>query len=86
MKSPKFTGSDSPLILKALDGTFKALRVLGCFSERAVELALYKLEDMTNTWYDTLLLGRPIGAAPLIWDVFTKFFMNNFLSDYQKQK
>ncbi|XP_070022164.1 uncharacterized protein [Nicotiana sylvestris] len=32
-----------------LDGTLKALCALGCSSERAVELAVYKLEDMTNT-------------------------------------
>nr|XP_009777490.1 PREDICTED: uncharacterized protein LOC104227052 [Nicotiana sylvestris] len=45
-----------------------ALSALGCSNERAVELAAYKLEDMANTWYETVLLGRPAGAAPLIWD------------------
>ncbi|XP_070019631.1 uncharacterized protein [Nicotiana sylvestris] len=32
-----------------LDGTLKALRALGCSSEKVVELAAYKLEDMANT-------------------------------------
>ncbi|PHT32471.1 RNA polymerase II C-terminal domain phosphatase-like 2 [Capsicum baccatum] len=50
LKSLKFTGSDSSADPQSfLDGTFKALRALGCSSERAVELALYKLEDMANT-------------------------------------
>ncbi|XP_070036350.1 uncharacterized protein [Nicotiana tomentosiformis] len=53
-----------------LDGTLKALRALGCSSERAVELTTYKLEHMANTWYETILLGRPAGAAPLTWDEF----------------
>nr|XP_033513667.1 uncharacterized protein LOC117278319 [Nicotiana tomentosiformis] len=56
LKSPKFIGS--------------ALHALGCSSERAVELAAYKLEDMANTWYETVLLGRTGGAAPLTWDEF----------------
>ncbi|XP_070028685.1 uncharacterized protein [Nicotiana sylvestris] len=42
-----------------LDGTLKALRALGCSSERAVELAAYKLEDMANTWYETLVIYAP---------------------------
>ncbi|KAK4716520.1 hypothetical protein R3W88_014858 [Solanum pinnatisectum] len=41
LKSPKFT-----------DGTFRALRLLGCSSERSVELETYKLEDIANTWYE----------------------------------
>ncbi|KAM3395598.1 hypothetical protein P3S68_004604 [Capsicum galapagoense] len=50
LKSLKFTGSDSSADSQSfLDGTFKALRALGCSSERAVELALYKLKDMANT-------------------------------------
>ncbi|WMV54710.1 hypothetical protein MTR67_048095 [Solanum verrucosum] len=50
LKSPKFTGSDSSADPQSfLDGTFKALRALGCSSERSVELAAYKLEDMANT-------------------------------------
>ncbi|XP_070045441.1 uncharacterized protein [Nicotiana tomentosiformis] len=53
-----------------LDRTLKALRALGCSSERAVKLVAYKLEDMANTWYGTILLGRPAGAAPLTWDEF----------------
>ncbi|XP_075077177.1 uncharacterized protein LOC142163922 [Nicotiana tabacum] len=54
-----------------LDGTLKALRALGCSSERAMKLVAYKLEDMANTWYGTILLGRPAGAAPLTWDEFS---------------
>ncbi|XP_070045893.1 uncharacterized protein [Nicotiana tomentosiformis] len=69
-----------------LDETLKALRALGCSSERAVELAAYKLEDMANTWYETMLLGRPTGATPLTWDEFTKLFMNHFLTDSLMQK
>nr|XP_009802014.1 PREDICTED: uncharacterized protein LOC104247647 [Nicotiana sylvestris] len=54
LKSPKFTGSDNSADPQSfLDGTLKALRALGCSSERAVELAAYKLEDMANTWYET---------------------------------
>lgn len=87
LKSPRFTGSDSSADTQSfLDGTFKALRALGCSSERAVELATYKLEDMANTWYETVLLGRPAGAAPLKWDEFTKLFMDHFLPDSQRQK
>ncbi|XP_070023683.1 uncharacterized protein [Nicotiana sylvestris] len=69
-----------------LDGTLKALRDLGCSSERVVELATYKLKDMANTWYETVLLGRPAGAAPLTWDEFTKLFKNYFLLDSLMQK
>ncbi|XP_070003270.1 uncharacterized protein [Nicotiana sylvestris] len=69
-----------------LDGTLKALRALGCSSERGVELATYKLEDMANTWYETVLLGRPAGAAPLTWDEFTKLFKNHFLPDSLMQQ
>ncbi|XP_075079792.1 uncharacterized protein LOC142165049 [Nicotiana tabacum] len=69
-----------------LDGTLKALRALGCSSERAVELTAYKLEDMANTWYETVLLGRPTGAAPLTWDEFTKLFKNHFLPDSLMQQ
>uniref|UniRef100_A0A1U7WHU4 Uncharacterized protein LOC104226524 n=1 Tax=Nicotiana sylvestris TaxID=4096 RepID=A0A1U7WHU4_NICSY len=59
LKSPKLTGSDNSADSQGfLDGTLKALRALGCSSERAVELAAYKLEDMANTWYETVLLGR----------------------------
>ncbi|KAH0746130.1 hypothetical protein KY285_007787 [Solanum tuberosum] len=80
LKSPKSTGYDSSVDPQSfLDGTFKALRVLGCSSERLVELETYKLEDMANTWYEIVLLGRPTGAVPLKWDELTKLFMDNFL-------
>ncbi|XP_075083715.1 uncharacterized protein LOC142167463 [Nicotiana tabacum] len=69
-----------------LDGTLKALRALGCSSERDMELAAYKLEDMANTWYEMVLLGRPAGAPPLTWDEFTKLFKNNFLPDSLMQQ
>nr|XP_016464696.1 PREDICTED: uncharacterized protein LOC107787615 [Nicotiana tabacum] len=69
-----------------LDGTLKALRALGCSSERVVELATYKLEDMANIWYETILLGRPAGATPLTWDKFSKLFMDHFLPDSLRQK
>ncbi|XP_075096222.1 uncharacterized protein LOC107778573 [Nicotiana tabacum] len=51
-----------------------------------MELATYKLEDMANTWYETVLLGRPAGAPPLTWDEFTKLFKNHFLPDSLMQK
>ncbi|XP_070035732.1 uncharacterized protein [Nicotiana tomentosiformis] len=87
LKSPKFTGSDNLTDPQSLlDGTLKALRALGCSSERAVELATYKLEDMANTWYETVLLGRQAGAAPLTWDEFSKLFMDHFLPDSLRQK
>ncbi|XP_075103697.1 uncharacterized protein LOC142178267 [Nicotiana tabacum] len=87
LKSPKFTGSDNLVDPQSfLDGTLKALRALGCSSERAVELTTYILEDMANTWYETVLLGRPAGAASLTWDEFTKLFMNHFLPDSLVQK
>ncbi|XP_070034267.1 uncharacterized protein [Nicotiana tomentosiformis] len=41
---------------------------------------------MANTWYETVLLGRPAGATPLTWDEFTKLFMNHFLPDSLMQK
>ncbi|XP_033515511.1 uncharacterized protein [Nicotiana tomentosiformis] len=66
LKSPKFTGSDNSADPQSfLDGTLKALCALACSSKRVVELASYKLEDMANTWYETVLLGRPAGAVPL---------------------
>nr|XP_009769349.1 PREDICTED: uncharacterized protein LOC104220221 [Nicotiana sylvestris] len=78
LKSPKFTGSDNSADPQSfLDVTLKVLRALGCSSERAVELASYKLEDMANTWYETVLLGMPVEAAPLIWDEFTMLFKNH---------
>ncbi|XP_070050829.1 uncharacterized protein [Nicotiana tomentosiformis] len=87
LKSPKFTGSDNLADTQSfLDGTLKALRALECSSERVVELATYKLEDMANIWYENVLLGRPAGAAPLTWDEFTKLFMNYFLPDSLMQK
>ncbi|XP_070003336.1 uncharacterized protein [Nicotiana sylvestris] len=55
-------------------------------SERALELASYKLEDMANTLYETVLLGRPAGVAPLTWDEFTKLFKNHFLPNSLMQK
>nr|XP_009770529.1 PREDICTED: uncharacterized protein LOC104221216 [Nicotiana sylvestris] len=87
LKSPKFTGSDNLADPQGfLDGTVKALHTLGCSSERAVELATYKLEDMANTWYETVLLGRSAGAPPLIWDEFTQLFKNHFLPDSLMQQ
>ncbi|XP_070032913.1 uncharacterized protein [Nicotiana tomentosiformis] len=87
LKSPKFTGYDNSADPQSfLDGTLKALRALGCSSERSVDLATYKLEDMANTWYGTILLGRPARAAPLTWDEFTKLFMDHFLPDNLMQK
>nr|XP_009777092.1 PREDICTED: uncharacterized protein LOC104226736 [Nicotiana sylvestris]XP_009777093.1 PREDICTED: uncharacterized protein LOC104226736 [Nicotiana sylvestris]XP_009777094.1 PREDICTED: uncharacterized protein LOC104226736 [Nicotiana sylvestris]XP_009777096.1 PREDICTED: uncharacterized protein LOC104226736 [Nicotiana sylvestris]XP_009777097.1 PREDICTED: uncharacterized protein LOC104226736 [Nicotiana sylvestris]XP_009777098.1 PREDICTED: uncharacterized protein LOC104226736 [Nicotiana sylvestris] len=87
LKSPKFTGSDNLADPQGfLDGTLKALCALGCFSERAVELAAYKLEDMANTWYETVLLGRLAGAPPLTWDDCTKLFKNHFLLDSLMQQ
>ncbi|XP_075112286.1 uncharacterized protein LOC142182173 [Nicotiana tabacum] len=41
---------------------------------------------MANTWYETVLLGRPTGAAPLTWDEFTKLFKNHFLPDSLMQQ
>ncbi|XP_070004165.1 uncharacterized protein [Nicotiana sylvestris] len=41
---------------------------------------------MANTWYETLLLGRPAGAAALTWDEFTKLFKNHFLPDSLMQQ
>ncbi|XP_070026314.1 uncharacterized protein [Nicotiana sylvestris] len=41
---------------------------------------------MANTWYETVLLGRPAGAAPLTWDGFTKLFKNHFLPDSLMQQ
>ncbi|XP_019267733.1 PREDICTED: uncharacterized protein LOC109245018 [Nicotiana attenuata] len=64
-----------------LDGTLKALRALGCSSERVMELAAYKLEDMANTWLEIVLQGRPAGAAPLTWDEFSKLSMDHFPPD-----
>nr|XP_009771404.1 PREDICTED: uncharacterized protein LOC104221942 [Nicotiana sylvestris] len=82
LKSPKFTGSDNSADPQSLlDGILKALRALGCSSERVVELVAYKLEGMANTWYGTILLGRPARAAPLTWYEFTKLFKNRFLLD-----
>ncbi|XP_075074718.1 uncharacterized protein LOC142162283 [Nicotiana tabacum] len=82
LKSPKLTSSNNSTNPQSfLDGTLKALHALGCSSERVVELAAYKLEDMANTWYETVLLGRPGGALPLTWDEFTKLFKNHFLPD-----
>nr|XP_009783077.1 PREDICTED: uncharacterized protein LOC104231724 [Nicotiana sylvestris] len=82
LKSPKFTGSDNSAYPQSfLDGTLKVLRALGCSSEITMELAAYKLEDIANTWYETVLLGRPAGAPPLTWDEFTKLFKNHFLPD-----
>ncbi|XP_016487938.1 uncharacterized protein LOC107807973 [Nicotiana tabacum] len=87
LKSPKFTGSDNSSDPQSfLDGTLKALCALGCSSERAVELVAYKLEDMANTWYKTILLRRPVGAAPLTWYEFTKLFKNHFLPDSLMQQ
>ncbi|KAH0714934.1 hypothetical protein KY284_007839 [Solanum tuberosum] len=87
LKSPKFTGSDSSADPQSfLDGTFKTLWALGCSSERSVELETYKLEDMANTWYEIVLLGRPSGAAPLKWDELTKLFMDNFHPNSQRRK
>ncbi|XP_075096118.1 uncharacterized protein LOC142174223 [Nicotiana tabacum] len=87
LKSPKFTSSDNSADPQSfLDGTLKALHALGCSSERVVELATYKLEDMANTWYETVLLGRPAGAPPLTWDEFTKLFKNHFLPDNLMQQ
>ncbi|XP_070015995.1 uncharacterized protein [Nicotiana sylvestris] len=87
LKSPKFTSSDNLVDPQSfLDGTLKALRALGCSSERAVELTAYKLEDMANTWYETVLLGRPAGAPPLTWDEFIKLFKNHFLPDRLMQQ
>ncbi|XP_075076495.1 uncharacterized protein LOC142163141 [Nicotiana tabacum] len=87
LKSPKFTGSDNSTDPQSfLDGTLKALRALGCSSERVVELIAYKLEDMANTWYETVLLGRSVGATPLTWDEFTKLFKNHFLPDSLTQQ
>ncbi|XP_070021824.1 uncharacterized protein [Nicotiana sylvestris] len=87
LKSPKFTGSDNSADPQSfLDGTLKALRALGCSSERVVELASYKLEDMANAWYETVLLGRPAGALPLTWDEFTKLFKNHFLPNSPMQQ
>nr|XP_009763049.1 PREDICTED: uncharacterized protein LOC104215012 [Nicotiana sylvestris] len=82
LKSPKFISSDNSTDPQSfLDGTLKALHALGCSSKRAVELVAYKLEDMTNTWYEKVLLGRPAEAPPLTWDEFTKLFKNHFLPD-----
>nr|XP_009775946.1 PREDICTED: uncharacterized protein LOC104225781 [Nicotiana sylvestris] len=87
LKSPKFTGSVNLADPQSfLDGTLKVLRALGCSSERVVELAAYKLEDMANTWYETALLGRPAGTTPLTWDKFTKLFKNHFLLDSLMQQ
>ncbi|XP_016476094.1 uncharacterized protein LOC107797699 [Nicotiana tabacum] len=87
LKSPKFTGFDNSADPQGfLDGTLKALRALGCSSERAVELAAYKLENMANTWCETVLLERPAGAPPLTWDEFTKLFKNYFLPDSLMQQ
>ncbi|XP_075088095.1 uncharacterized protein LOC142170163 [Nicotiana tabacum] len=87
LKSPKFTSSNNLADPQSfLDGTLKALRALGYSSERVVELATYKLEDMANTWYETIFLGRPAGATPLTWDEFTKLFKNHFLLDSLMQK
>ncbi|XP_070032056.1 uncharacterized protein [Nicotiana tomentosiformis] len=87
LKSPKFTGFDNLADPQSfLDGKLKSLRALGCSSERAVELVTYKLEDTANTWYKTVLLGRPAGATPLTWEEFTKLFMNHFLPDSLMQK
>nr|XP_009773315.1 PREDICTED: uncharacterized protein LOC104223549 [Nicotiana sylvestris] len=41
---------------------------------------------MANTWYETVLLGRPAGAPPLTWDEFTKLFKNHFLPDNLMQQ
>ena len=50
-----------------------------------MELEAYTLEDMANTWYEIVLLGRPTWATSLKWDEFTKLFMDNFLPNSQRQ-
>ena len=59
---------------------------MGSSSERSVELEAYTLEDMANTWYEIVLLGRPTWATSLKWDEFTKLFMDNFLPNSQRHK
>nr|XP_009788370.1 PREDICTED: uncharacterized protein LOC104236187 [Nicotiana sylvestris] len=87
LKSAKFTGFDNSADPPSfVDGTLKALRALGCSSERVAELAAYKLEDMANTWYETVLLGRPARAPLLTWDEFTKLFKNHVLPDSLMQQ
>ncbi|OIT22328.1 hypothetical protein A4A49_55434 [Nicotiana attenuata] len=66
-------------------GNKEALRALGCSSERAVELASY-IEDMANTWYETVFVGRLAGATPLTWDELSKLFMDHFLPESLRQK
>ncbi|XP_075112469.1 uncharacterized protein LOC107779268 [Nicotiana tabacum] len=84
---PDLEGSDNSADPQSfLDGTLKALRALECSSERVAKLAAYKLEDMANTWYETILLGRSAGAPPLTWDEFTKLFKNHFLPDSLMQQ
>ena len=62
-----------------IDQTIKAIKVLRCPSERAMELVAYRLKGRAKQWYQTFLIGKSLNLPALSWKEFSKAFMTRFL-------
>ena len=57
----------------------RTLRIIKASETESVELATYRLRDVTNNWYESWELSRGEGAPPAVWDEFVETFQGHFL-------
>ena len=58
-----------------LDEAYKVLYFMGVSSSDKVELALYQLKDVTQTWYIQWKDNRPLRGSPVTWEIIKPTFL-----------
>ena len=63
---------------KFLDGVYKMLTSIGVTSTEKVELASYKLRDISQVWYTQRKDNRPIKSVSLEWVDFKEASLERY--------
>ncbi|XP_075107668.1 uncharacterized protein LOC107769422 isoform X3 [Nicotiana tabacum] len=77
---PLFTGSSSTEDPQDfIDHMYRALRVMHASVIEAVELASFRLRDVTVLWYEAWERSRGPDAPPVEWEDFSEAFLAHYL-------
>ncbi|XP_070046864.1 uncharacterized protein [Nicotiana tomentosiformis] len=51
-----------------------------------VDFTTFQLEGRARGWWQSHLLGRPVGSFPLTWDQFTRLFLDRYIPPSQREE
>lgn len=55
--------------------------ILGWPADSMVDMAAFKFRGNASDWWETWLLGRPMGAPPVTWNNFNEAFLERFVPE-----